>query len=492
MTPTRPELDELLVDYLYDELDPAQRAAFERGLIEHPELAAEVEAHRRTRSVAASLPAIAMPAGLLDDVLAEAARVAAANAPAKGGASSAPGLFERLFRVFNQPAFAMAMVALVVVGVGMLLLDKPLPGESDPNSQRLAPATVEPAELRESEEAEPVVDSKAEGRHGVAPAPDEARDEAPALEQAVDALADESTELRNRNDKDVPEFGEASVGGGARGSGAVDGANAASVAKRAPRSRAVPDATRSAPRSALGGVASGSALDDLGARADEPMAWETTERGDEAPAEGLAERSGAGGEGPARAPRPVEESNDGKPVDQAVQRSAEETADAESEGAKAAPARPSADSGAARNDNGRRAPTQPSAPAPPPSAPAPERSTLDSASERELAAPVDDDGGVVEERDDGADRRSKDDADRRSKDAAAERVAALWKRYAELVDAGRWSDAEEVLEQLDRVEGQRERVRTSRGSLANRREAAERKATDTKEAVPQPASKPGL
>ncbi|HRE92361.1 MAG TPA: hypothetical protein PK095_24815, partial [Myxococcota bacterium] len=63
---------ERLVDYLYDELSPEARAAFEDELAADPELAAELAALRGARSSFAALPldpVEPMPRGLLDDVL---------------------------------------------------------------------------------------------------------------------------------------------------------------------------------------------------------------------------------------------------------------------------------------------------------------------------------------------------------------------------------------------------------------------------------------
>jgi anti-sigma factor RsiW len=46
---TRQELEERLLDYLYDEMEPSQRTAFERSLPAHPEVMREVEAQGATR-----------------------------------------------------------------------------------------------------------------------------------------------------------------------------------------------------------------------------------------------------------------------------------------------------------------------------------------------------------------------------------------------------------------------------------------------------------
>ena len=76
---TRGQLDDLLVDYLYDELSADDRRAFESAVAEHPEVAEEIEAHRHTRRVMSGRPLADPPQHALDAV-ARAARQAAAPA----------------------------------------------------------------------------------------------------------------------------------------------------------------------------------------------------------------------------------------------------------------------------------------------------------------------------------------------------------------------------------------------------------------------------
>jgi len=104
-----------LLDYLYGELEPDQRDAFERALPAFPEVQAELEQHQWTRQQMTRLPLVALPAGALDRALAEADKLAAAHAPAKLGWA------ERLRRLVMQPAFGVAFVALVAVGVGVTM-----------------------------------------------------------------------------------------------------------------------------------------------------------------------------------------------------------------------------------------------------------------------------------------------------------------------------------------------------------------------------------
>jgi len=106
---TREQLDELLVDYLYDELSAEDRKAFEAAAADHPEVAEEVAAHRQTRNLMAEMPMVDPPQPVLDNIM-RAARHAAAP-------SEEPmGFWAKLLSVFAQPAFA---TAAVVAGVGL-------------------------------------------------------------------------------------------------------------------------------------------------------------------------------------------------------------------------------------------------------------------------------------------------------------------------------------------------------------------------------------
>ncbi|TNF32545.1 MAG: hypothetical protein EP329_09770, partial [Deltaproteobacteria bacterium] len=217
---TRQELDELLVDYLYDELEPAQRVAFEEGLDEHPELAAEVEAHRKTRSMVADIPTFALPPGLLDGVLAEAQQVAgAAAAAAAAAAEKRPGFFERLSRLIMQPAFATAALAVVVIGVGVIYMSRPDP-MSDPNRQRLEPVVAMRAEPTAA------AGDKSKAEEADTPKVAAAKDEAPATKETFaqgSAAADEAPPAP----PEIAEGDGAVATGGVEGLGAVGGVGVA-------------------------------------------------------------------------------------------------------------------------------------------------------------------------------------------------------------------------------------------------------------------------
>lgn len=178
-------MDERLLDYLYGELEADDREAFERALPAFPEVAAELERHRWTRTQMAKLPVVALPAGALDAALAAATAAAASAAPAE----AKPTLWERLRRWVVQPSFAMALVALVGVGIGLYTMKGGrLPSEPEPVSAQegagRAPVAVTPppaGSKAEVAEASPTMQAAP-----VAP-PAPAPTEAPAPESAAGA-----------------------------------------------------------------------------------------------------------------------------------------------------------------------------------------------------------------------------------------------------------------------------------------------------------------
>lgn len=116
MKMTRQELDDHLVDYLYNELPAGDARRFEEGLVDHADLQAEVAAHQRTSSMFGSLEPEPMPAGLLDGVMREA-RLSAVPAGA-----ARPGFFAWLLELMMQPAMATAMLFFIVAGTGWFLV----------------------------------------------------------------------------------------------------------------------------------------------------------------------------------------------------------------------------------------------------------------------------------------------------------------------------------------------------------------------------------
>jgi|GEM_PF-2456212 len=142
---TRQELDDRLLDYLYDELELSERTAFERALPAHPEVAKEVEAHRATRKAYQALLREVAPPGLLASVLAQADVDAAKRAEAGAAAEVPIGIWERLRIIVFQPAFAMAMVVMVVAGVSLVGRKGELGIEPALDSQHIPPVAVNDA-----------------------------------------------------------------------------------------------------------------------------------------------------------------------------------------------------------------------------------------------------------------------------------------------------------------------------------------------------------
>lgn len=145
---TRQDLEDHLLDYLYDELEPAQRAAFERAMPQHPEVVREVEAHRATRLAFRGYTRESMPPGLLDELVASVEAGAPVRRPA---VRPAPSWWERVRAFAAQPAFAMAFVTLVVAGVGLVASRKgEVPGmPPSTEAQHLPPVAVSGTEKSE-------------------------------------------------------------------------------------------------------------------------------------------------------------------------------------------------------------------------------------------------------------------------------------------------------------------------------------------------------
>lgn len=152
---TRQEMDERLVDFLYDELEADERARFEASLAAHPEVQAELAAHGATRSMLASsgaLDALHLPPGLLDGVMREARVVAA---PSEAASVS---WLDKLLALFMQPVMAVALVAVLMAGTGIYLArqgsGEPLLANSvalqAPANAPTGPAGTPPPELAEA------------------------------------------------------------------------------------------------------------------------------------------------------------------------------------------------------------------------------------------------------------------------------------------------------------------------------------------------------
>lgn len=121
MSLSRQDIEDRLMDYLYEELSDDESALFEEELRRHPDLQAEVDSHRRTRSAFARLPQLDMPHLVQANILREARRAAADV----GAARQEPaGLLARLAAWLMQPAVATAMIGVLVAAIGLYVADR--------------------------------------------------------------------------------------------------------------------------------------------------------------------------------------------------------------------------------------------------------------------------------------------------------------------------------------------------------------------------------
>lgn len=108
MSSSDPKFDALMVDWLYDELDPAEAKSFEEHLESNPDALAEASALKRTRAAFQDLGDSEPPPALSSILMHEAARAV----------EQSPSLWARCAALF-QPIFlhpaASAMATLVIV-----------------------------------------------------------------------------------------------------------------------------------------------------------------------------------------------------------------------------------------------------------------------------------------------------------------------------------------------------------------------------------------
>lgn len=475
---TRQELEERLLDYLYDELDERERAAFERALPQHPEVEREVAAHRTTRRAYAELPREAAPAGLLDGVLAEAEREAARRASSSVGvgertAAGAPSFWERVRRVLFQPAFAMAMVVLVVAGVSLVATRKgELPGMGPSSeAQHLPPvavhedlpraveprvaatptpaspeATEQPAYAASNADRTPAgakADGKPEGEEdesGREPTKELAADrpdkklDAPASEPAAFALRAET---------------------GATGPSPVAGANAERGS--GVKAKVTADA---APKDLL--AKGGDMEGDL----DRPNEEQAPAGASQAPARGDA----AGGEGKLAEAPPA-------PAAPATTDGLRDAAGVTDSGS--AEKRPADKQVAPASKTPAPAPTTPSedeAREVPAAAPKREVERVTTTEVARSPAPtpdIDDDG-----------KREPQKAPALTPPSSPEQASRLWTTYQQQVAAGAWADAQRSIDALARLEGESARVKQARADLKKRMAETGGKASPGAEKIP--------
>lgn len=446
---TRQDLEDRLLDYLYDELEPSERSAFERALPAHPEVAREVAAHNATRKAYQALPRAAAPVGLLDAVLAEADQEAARRGavpiePARPAATEDKVPFwERVRRFVFQPTFAMAMVVLVVAGVSLVATKKgELPGTPTANDAQSLPAPPPVAVTRSEPAAAPA-----------APAAIEAQDRAAALALAgaVKAIEEPTAEVapaapepaaptskeptaKNELAREVADkkFATGQGGGvksldGDRVGGMVagtDGPSATSPAKTPARP--------STGGAELDGLSGDDGFDDeagRGTRRDLNTPEDAVRKPAESPPAELAKQDFA--------PPPVETESDKRANEKGK------------EAPKVAEEREEAPRPDASKDS---KPAEPR----PADAPAPTREEVTRT-----------DSGRVATIDDNSERKKSEPEPTLTPPAPT--PGALWQTYQQQIAAGAYADAQRSIDQLAKLEGETPRVREARAELGRRR-----------------------
>lgn len=106
-------MDEMVMDYLYDELSARDREAFEEALPAFPAIQSEVHGNQALRTSLGDVPAVALPTGVELQIMAEARKHLSDADPAS--------FFARLAALFMQPAFATALL-FVAVGATTALI----------------------------------------------------------------------------------------------------------------------------------------------------------------------------------------------------------------------------------------------------------------------------------------------------------------------------------------------------------------------------------
>ncbi|MCC6750407.1 MAG: zf-HC2 domain-containing protein [Deltaproteobacteria bacterium] len=128
-------IDELLLDYLYEELAPAERQEVEAHLAGCPKCAEQVAGFQRTRAKVRDLEEVEPPRGVSALLLEEAEK--AARPRAVGLGARLRGFFQLLVL---HPAMAAAVTLVAVLGVSFYVYQQGLPGSKQPD---VDPLTLE-------------------------------------------------------------------------------------------------------------------------------------------------------------------------------------------------------------------------------------------------------------------------------------------------------------------------------------------------------------
>ncbi len=257
------EPDIEVVDYLYGEMTPERRAAFERRLQDEPELRAEVARFQALKTRLDGLPEMEPPPELVDRVIAQAHEACRRREQAE------PGWLDRLaesVRWLLRPQAGIALAAMLVVAVGIYMArEAKQPGK---------PGTPEQAR----EEMRPLPSKSA-------PEPEEGAKMALETEQQVPAGAVAETGKEEKSEARTSALAE---------DGAAPSAASASPgqAEGSPAGPAAEAAAEAPAGTASGGVAGAPASTEAGATG---AAGEPAFKSAAAAAPGYKEESGTAG-----------------------------------------------------------------------------------------------------------------------------------------------------------------------------------------------------
>lgn len=161
----RTRMENMLLDYLYEELEPSAREAFEEQLPLHPDLEQEVREYREVRSWVSDVQEGAQEEPMESHRLEQIISSALAEGFPAGSESSSPerkGIGQRLMEWIHAPQLAMAFLVTLVAGIGLYQVEKEAfistsDVPRDDAGQRVeVPATAERGEPNGLENGKPI------------------------------------------------------------------------------------------------------------------------------------------------------------------------------------------------------------------------------------------------------------------------------------------------------------------------------------------------
>lgn len=244
----RDRLEDRLLDYLYGEMAPDERQAYEHALEGHPDLIAQVRGYRRVREAARGVEGPAVPEQALRNVLRQAREHAVELRESHERSRGFGGWLGRLGGFLLRPAVATAFLFLIVLGTGVLLVQRgeqpdlaprsaePRPFEAvPPAAAPAAPATEAASETTTTPTAEPRPTPPAEPAAAAAPA-DETEAAQPAAGAGAAAPRDDGDRYSKLGQASAPAEGDGQTAAPAAGEADGDAAGVPREAVRPTRS----------------------------------------------------------------------------------------------------------------------------------------------------------------------------------------------------------------------------------------------------------------